>query len=280
MPASEIALLVSDGTLIVADQILERASRVQWSQLDDLSEPDETHPDLPTAHLYDRAAWRFSAPASEESEWWVLVDLGPQGTPDVFDAIGIIAHTIDFGPDAYVAIWASDAADFAGAVLVDEPDVLTDRILSLPATRYTGYRYLGIQMAWTAPTQPTIGEIWIGQRRQLPRPDSPHDPHALVTERIVSSRRGAVDLDPNQGVYGARAPSGVYRTFGPDTLRSIRDESELGVASVLVTPAPSSAPEETLICEIEPMVIGVAHGHDYYQAELKFREIYPMTEGF
>ncbi|NDD55248.1 hypothetical protein EBZ39_15520, partial [bacterium] len=239
--------------MIVASHLSDYDSRTvtpRWSATGTATATDASGASTPGWHALDLAAHRASGPAlSGTSVYWTAEALLPFAAIDVVALVGTSFASAPSDVTVTVQV-ASDAAFSSGVLTLDTWTTTREREVRMLASRYEADAsggYVRVRLQCASAITPTVGEIWLGRRRQLrARPMRPS---------VRDSRTaGAYDTPTTRrSTWSGRYEETVQLWCSerdPDitTLRSVLRESREGTRPVLWIPQPQSTPRDVRLC--------------------------------
>lgn len=185
LTTDEVAWAADDKPIIGSNSAFGVLSSAKWIAgiLGDLGDVDIADSDYPISRLFDGLPGLATTPASAETGLTLCFDFGSAGID--FDGVLIINQNMDTQGASIVTVEiASDSLftadlDEIGSLSVSDDARLADLSLEHGGDpqRYTGIRYIRLNIVSAGDTQPSIGQVIFLRRRQLKRnPDRPWDP--------------------------------------------------------------------------------------------------------
>lgn len=310
LSATDWARYLADKPTILGASAAGATSSWRWTE-GTIADTDHTDARYPTIRASDFLAHTWTAPdagyATDNSGIALVMVLDPAAT---FDTIAILGHNftqMQNADDTLLYVQLEIADDYSFETNVQQifgrfwsPGTLPrERIIGFElnhdaasedgvnSRQYTGvawarlfiHTYSGTPLPLRA--APRIGEVLIGQRRQLARkPDEPWDDNrsrAIVADfRAESGAMQRTILSQGQRVDDAAF------TFATDNeaaaLRAAFTDCKRGGRPVLWTPAPYSAPKRSFYGFIEPdLDMPFSGGPTVRTARFHFEEIIPYV---
>lgn len=297
--AAEVAARDRGAPLFVATNILEQYTTVpqwrlsgSWATGTNISAPS-----APTFRCFDRRAKlpTQATAASGQSAVSLLFDL-TASVDRSFDCAFIFGTNIEsLGGEVDVTLTISDVNTFSGADpstvdLATWSPTTNGRLGSIAletadGKRYSSVRYLRlkfVQNVGTFATNPRVGEVWLGRRRQLPHPPSiPYDEAPRMSDVIDSSNKAIMVRHTKSYGGSVRAPKFILSSAdSPDGAQALRDwwsDSSYGVAPSVYVEDPSDLSTASMVSAGDTLSIPLITGVSVRETQLILTEIAPFV---
>lgn len=250
--AGQLLALADDAPLVIAHNVLADGTGQRWSAGGTAGGTDQSDPDFPARFAYD-GQLHFGT-ASAGGSGTVFYYTWEWASSVVFDSV--VIRVISDAEPTSVVLATSAAGTFSSPTThwTWTAPGADARLVGLSGTQYTGTGFGRLVLTYgTSVAAPQIGEIYIGQRRQLSRrPDQgggyDDEPHGVDVD-VFRARGRATKIYQHAGGFsdfsGAFTPTGAD-SHGLDdlaTLRAIATDSDYLTEPVAWIDKPSSAPE-------------------------------------
>jgi len=264
LSAADIASAAADRPILLGRNWVRGINDLDWRTTGRFDTGSDA-PDAagPTSYAYDDHDHRQTYPASAQTIWYLLIDLGDTD-PGIVDTVVILNHNLGTLTNVQTDIQIADNNAFnSNLITVATQTPTTDKRLVFPALfdtgsvarRYSDVRWMRIKFGAGGGVVPRVGEVIIGRRRQLK-----HKP-LLPLEKLgyrgsqQRSEAGSGASTSYSFYKGRRKISHTYPAhedaYKSDLEAFFVSDTDYGTLPFIMIPDPATAPTDAIWCDFD-----------------------------